>query len=46
MPLLVAYPLLRVEKRVGKKEKKKAEELPSGRVGDSYHIYDKEQSAR
>ena len=43
---LVAYPLLRVEKKGGEKEKKKAEEPPSGRVVDIDQIYDEEQSAR
>jgi len=35
----VTYPLLRVEKKGGNK---RAEELPSGRVVENEHIYDKE----
>jgi len=42
----VTYPLLRVEKKGESRRKKKAEELPSGRVVDIHHIYDEEQSAR
>jgi hypothetical protein len=35
-----------LRKKGERREKKKAEELPSGRVVDIDHIYDEEQSAR
>jgi hypothetical protein len=44
--ILVAYGLLRVEKRVGKQRKNRAEGLRSGRVVKINHFYDKEYSAR
>src|SRR6266852_9504823 len=42
----VAYRLLRVEKKGERMRKKKAEELPRGRVVDINHISNKEQSVR
>jgi hypothetical protein len=43
---MVAYPLLRVEKKEGWGREKRAERLQCGRVSDSDQFYDKEPSAR